>query len=212
MNTLAEMKITQFLEELSSSSPAPGGGSVAALNGTLSAGLSSMVGNLTYNKKEYKKVKEIMIELSDQAQRLKEFFTESIDKDTEAFNKVMEAFSLPKGTDQEKALREKAIMEATKGATLVPFSVLEKTREAAELALTAAEKGNRNSLSDAGVAGLTAATAAEGALYNVMINLDSIDDEEFNKETAKKAIEINNQVQETVTKIKTIVQEKLKIK
>jgi len=209
---LASMDICQFADELASDSPAPGGGSVAALNGTLSAGLSSMVGNLTYNKKEYKKVKEIMIELSDQAQRLKEFFTESIDKDTEAFNKVMDAFSLPKDTDQEKALREKAIMEATKGATLVPFSVLEKTREAAELALTAAEKGNRNSLSDAGVAGLTAAAAAEGALYNVMINLDSIDDEEFNKETAKKAIEINNQVQEIVTKIKTIVQEKLKIK
>ncbi len=209
---LASMDICQFADELASDSPAPGGGSVAALNGTLSAGLSAMVGNLTYNKKEYKKVKEIMIELSDQAQRLKEFFTESIDKDTEAFNKVMEAFSLPKDTDQEKALREKAIMEATKGATLVPFSVLEKTREAAELALTAAEKGNRNSLSDSGVAGLTAAAAAEGALYNVMINLDSIDDEEFNKETAKKAIEINNQVQEIVTKIKTIVQEKLKIK
>lgn len=209
---LASMDIYEFADELASDSPAPGGGSVAALNGTLSAGLSSMVGNLTYNKKGYKEVKEIMIELSDKAQRLKEFFTESIDKDTEAFNKVMDAFSLPKGTDEEKALRDKAIMDATNEATLVPFAVLEKTKEAAELALTVVEKGNRNSLSDAGVAGLTAAAAAESALYNVMINLEGIDDEEFNKETAKKAIKINNQVQKIVAKIKTILHEKLNIK
>jgi glutamate formiminotransferase/formiminotetrahydrofolate cyclodeaminase len=209
---LASMDIYEFADVLASDSPAPGGGSVAALNGSLSAGLSSMVGNLTYNKKGYKEVKEIMIENSDKAQRLKDFFTESIDKDTEAFNKVMDAFSLPKGTDEEKTLRDKAIMDATKEATLVPFAVLEKTKEAAELALTVVEKGNRNSLSDAGVAGLTAAAAAEGALYNVMINLEGIDDEKFNKETAKKAIKINNQVQKIVAKIKTILHEKLKIK
>jgi glutamate formiminotransferase/formiminotetrahydrofolate cyclodeaminase len=209
---LASMNIYEFADVLASDSPAPGGGSVAALNGTLSAGLSSMVGNLTYNKKGYKEVKELMIELSDKAQRLKDFFTESIDKDTEAFNKVMDAFSLPKGNDEEKALRDKAIMDATKEATLVPFAVLEKTKEAAELAMTVVEKGNRNSLSDAGVAGLTAAAAAEGALYNVMINLEGIDDEKFNKETAKKAIKINNQVQKIVAKIKTILHEKLNIK
>jgi glutamate formiminotransferase/formiminotetrahydrofolate cyclodeaminase len=153
-----------------------------------------------------------MIELSDKAQRLKDFFTESIDRDTEAFNKLMDAFSLPKGTDEEKALRDKAIMDATKEATLVPFAVLEKTKEAAELALTVVEKGNQNSLSDAGVAGLTAAAAAEGALYNVMINLEGIDDEEFNQETAKKAVKINKEVQKIVTKIKSILHEKLKIK
>jgi glutamate formiminotransferase/formiminotetrahydrofolate cyclodeaminase len=209
---LASMDIYEFADELASDSPAPGGGSVAALNGTLSAGLSSMVGNLTYNKKGYKEVKQIMIELSDKAQRLKDFFTESIDKDTEAFNKVMDAFSLPKGTDEEKILRDKAVMDATKEATLVPFAVLDKTKEATELALTVVEKGNQNSLSDAGVAGLTAAAAAEGALYNVMINLEGIDDEKFNKETAKKAIEINNQVQKIVAKIKSILHEKLKIK
>ncbi|MGD2090671.1 MAG: glutamate formimidoyltransferase [Candidatus Aminicenantes bacterium] len=209
---LASMDIYEFADELASDSPAPGGGSVAALNGTLSAGLSSMVGNLTYNKRGYKEVKQIMIELSDKAQRLKDFFTESIDRDTEAFNKLMDAFSLPKGTDEEKALRDKAIMDATKEATLVPFAVLEKTKEAAELALTVVEKGNQNSLSDAGVAGLTAAAAAEGALYNVMINLEGIDDEEFNQETAKKAVKINKEVQKIVTKIKSILHEKLKIK
>jgi glutamate formiminotransferase/formiminotetrahydrofolate cyclodeaminase len=209
---LASMTIYEFADELASDSPAPGGGSVAALNGTLSAGLSAMVGNLTYGKKAYKEVKEAMIDVSDQAQRLKDFFTESIDRDTEAFNKVMEAFSLPKGTAEEKTLRDNAILEANKGATLVPFSVLEKTKEAVELALTVAEKGNRNSLSDAGVAGLTASAAAEGALYNVMINLAGIEDEQFHREIAEKAIDANSQVQEIAAKIKDLLHNELKIK
>ena len=208
---LASMNIYDFADVLASDAPAPGGGSVAALNGTLSTGLSAMVGNLTYSKKAYKDVKDIMIETSDRAQRLKDFFTESIDRDTEAFNKVMAAFSLPKNSDEEVALRDSAILEATKGATLVPFSVLEKSREAVNLALVMAEKGNQNSLSDAGVAGLTAAVAAEGALYNVMINLDGLSDKEFAAEIAKKAIAINDQVQEVAIKIKAILHEKLKI-
>ena len=208
---LASMDIYQFAEELASDSPAPGGGSVAALNGTLSAGLSAMVGNLTYSKRKYKDVKEDMIQVSEKGQRLKDFFTDSIDKDTDAFNKIMACFSMPKGTAEETEARNKAIQEATKEATLVPFSVLEKAEEAAELALIVAEKGNQNSLSDSGVAGLTASTAAEGALYNVMINLDGIEDETFKAETAKKAIQINNNVQDTVAKIKKIMHTQLKI-
>lgn len=208
---LASMNIYDFADVLASDAPAPGGGSVAALNGTLSTGLSAMVGNLTYGKKAYKDVKDIMIETADKAQRLKDFFTESIDRDTEAFNKVMAAFSLPKNSDEEVAVRDSAILEATKGATLVPFSVLEKSRAAVDLALVMAEKGNQNSLSDAGVAGLTAAVAAEGALYNVMINLDGLSDNEFAAEISKKAIAINDQVQEVAAKIKAILHEKLKI-
>lgn len=202
---LASMDLYQFADELASDSPAPGGGSVAALNGTLSAGLAAMVGNLTYGKRAYKEVKQVMIELSDKAQRLKDFFTEAIDKDTEAFDRVMAAFSLPKGTDEETAARNQAIQDATKEATLIPFSVLEKAGEVAEMALTVAQKGNQNSLSDSGVAGLAAAAAAEGALYNVMINLESIEDETFKEELAKKAIQINKEVQKTAAKIKKIM-------
>jgi len=209
---LASMNIYEFADELASDSPAPGGGSVAALSGTLSAGLSSMVGNLTYAKKQYKEFRELMIEVSDKAQGLKDFFTESIDKDTDAFNKIMDAFSLPKSTEEEQAERNKAIQDATKEATLIPFTVLEKSKEAAELALTVAEKGNQNSLSDSGVAGLTASAAAEGALYNVMINLDGNEDEDFNAEIAKKAVAINSQVQKIVTKIKNLLHKQLKIK
>ncbi len=209
---LASMNTYEFADELASDSPAPGGGSVAALNGTLSAGLSAMVGNLTYNKKKYKEFKTQMIETSDKAQRLKDFFTESIDKDTDAFNKIMDAFSLPKGTDQEKAARNQAIQDATKEATMVPFSVLEKCKDAAGFALLMAEKGNQNSLSDAGVAGLTASTAAEGALYNVMINLEDIEDEAYKAETAEKAVKINKDVQDTVATIRALMYEKLNIK
>jgi formiminotetrahydrofolate cyclodeaminase len=117
----------------------------------------------------------------------------------------MAAFSLPKSTDEEMAARNQAIQDATKEATLIPFSVLEKAKEAAEMALTVAQKGNENSLSDSGVAGLAAAAAAEGALYNVMINLESIEDEEFKEDLAKKAIRTNKEVQKTAAKIKKIM-------
>lgn len=208
---LASMNVYEFGDELASDSPAPGGGSVAALNGTLSAGLSAMVGNLTYSKKKYKEFRGQMIEVSEKGQKLKDFFTDAIDKDTDAFNKIMDAFSLPKKTDEELAARNQAIQDATKEATLIPFSVLESAKAAAELALIVAEKGNQNSLSDSGVAGLTASTAAEGALYNVMINLEDIEDEDFKAETAEKAVAINQEVQDIVAKIKQIMHTQLKI-
>ena len=208
---LASMDIYEFADELASNSPAPGGGSVAALNGTLSAGLSSMVGNLTYVKKQFKDVREEMIDTSTKAQKLKDFFTESIDKDTDAFNKIMDCFSMPKGSEEEIAARKNAIQDATIEATMVPYNVLEKTKEAAELALAVAERGNPNSLSDAGVAGLTASAAAEGALYNVMINLDGIEDEEFKAKLGKDAIAFNKKTQAIVAKIKKTLHAKLKI-
>jgi len=209
---LASMNLYEFAEELASDSPAPGGGSVAALNGSLSAGLSTMVGNLTYGKRSYKAVKDEMIDVSTKGQQLKDFFTDAIDKDTEAFDKVMEAFSLPKNSDEEIAARKQAIQDATKEATLVPFTVLEKSKEAAQLALIVSEKGNQNSLSDSGVAGLAAEAAAEGALYNVMINLDGIDDETFKEEIAQKAVQLNTDVREIVARIKEIMHTQLKIK
>ncbi|MCX6582458.1 MAG: glutamate formimidoyltransferase [Candidatus Aminicenantes bacterium] len=208
---LASMNLYDFADELASDSPAPGGGSVAALNGALSAGLSAMVGNLTYGKKQYVEVKEVMVDAAEKAQKLKDFFTDAIDKDTEAFDKVMATFALPKGTAEEIGARNKAVQAATREATLVPFSVLEKTKDAVELALIAAEKGNRNSLSDSGVAGLTASAAAEGALYNVMINLAGIEDETFKTEIAKNAAQISGEVREISTRIKQILYTELKI-
>jgi len=202
---LASMDLVDFCAELASDSPAPGGGSIAALNGALSAGLSAMVGNLTHGKKGYEEVRDEMEGVAEKAQLLKDFFIEAIDKDTEAFNCLMAAFSLPKKSDEEKKIRQDAIEEATKGATLIPFAVLEKSRTAAELALVVAVKGNRNSLSDAGVAGLTAAVCAEGALYNVMINTQEMAAGSFRGETRAQARKLCSNVLETVAKIKAVM-------
>ena len=199
---LAAMDLVDFCAELASDSPAPGGGSIAALNGALSAGLSAMVGNLTYGKKGYEAVRDEMESVAEKAQPLKDFFIEAIDNDTEAFNCLMAAFSLPRKSDEEKKIRQDAIEEATKGATLIPFAVLEKSQAAAELALAAAMKGNRNSLSDAGVAGLTAAACAEGALYNVLINTQEMAADSFRSETRSRARQMCAGVLETVARIK----------
>jgi glutamate formiminotransferase/formiminotetrahydrofolate cyclodeaminase len=202
---LAAMNLVDFCAELASDSPAPGGGSIAALNGALSAGLSAMVGNLSFGKKGYETVREEMEIVAEKAQPLKDFFIEAIDKDTEAFNGLMAAFALPKKTDEEKQARQDAIEAATKEATMVPFAVLEKSRAAAELALIVALKGNRNSLSDAGVAGLTAAVCAEGALYNVLINTQEMAAGPFRSETRAQARKLCAAVLETAAEIKAVM-------
>ncbi len=206
---LALMTLKEFVDELASDSPAPGGGSIAALAGALSAALSAMVGNLTFGKKGYEDVWEEMEALAVQAQELKQFFIAAIDEDTAAFNEVMAAIRLPKKTDAEKAHREEQMMAANKLATMIPFSVLEKSLEAAELALQTTEKGNRNSLSDAGVAGLTAAVSGLGALYNVLINLKQIPAPEFCADMQRRAIAVNDQVEAVVEQVKATLKKEL---
>jgi glutamate formiminotransferase/formiminotetrahydrofolate cyclodeaminase len=206
---LAAMNLVDFCAELASDSPAPGGGSIAALNGALSSGLSAMVGNLTYGKKGYEDVRNEMEIVAEKAQPLKDFFIEAIDKDTEAFNRLMAAYSLPKKTDEEKKIRQDAVDEATKGATLIPFTVLERSRTAAELALAVAKKGNRNSLSDAGVAGLTAAVCAEGALYNVLINTQEMAAGSYRSETRTQARKLCQVVLDTAAKIRAEMEKEL---
>lgn len=208
---LASMNFYEFMDELASDSPAPGGGSVAALNGALSAGLASMVGNLTSSKKKYQEVRDEMISVSDSAQRLKDFFIDSMDKDTEAFNRIMDCFSLPKATEEEIDFRNQEIQNATKEATLIPFSVLEKLKTVAQLALTVAAKGNRNSLSDSGVSGLTVSAAARGALYNVLINLEGIEDEDFKQKIRGQALNINEAIQKITAQIQQILEKELGI-
>ncbi|MCF7810946.1 glutamate formimidoyltransferase, partial [bacterium] len=176
---LTSLKITKFIDELASDSPAPGGGSVAALCGALSAALASMVANLTFGKKGYTKHDDVMDELAVKAQGLKAKLVDYVDKDTEAFNRVMEAFGLPKGTEEQQTVRNAAIDEANKGAALIPFEVLSLMPEVVKLARVAAEHGNRNLTPDAGVAGLTSALAARGAAYNVRVNLQSLPDDDF---------------------------------
>lgn len=176
---LTNKTIRQFLDELASSSPAPGGGSVAALAGALGAALTSMVCRLTIGKKKYADVEEEIKSIVSQAEDLRVQFSALIDRDTEAFNKVMEAFGLPKDTEPQKALRSAAIKEATKEATLVPLEVMKHCIDAHALAQTVADKGNTNSVSDAGVSALMIHAACEGAALNVKINLNGLDDGEF---------------------------------
>ncbi len=171
---LVSMTNREFVDELSTDSPAPGGGSVAALCGAQAAALTAMVGNLSVGKLKYAKVQDRVKEIAELGQDLKDFFLAAIDLDTDAFNAVMDCFAMPKKTPEQLKRKDLAIAEATRGATRVPLSVLERVPELLKLAAEIAEIGNAASLSDAGVAVLTGMTAAEGAYYNVLINLESL--------------------------------------
>jgi glutamate formiminotransferase/formiminotetrahydrofolate cyclodeaminase len=188
--SLLKLDLREFADELSLDSPTPGGGSAAALCGALSASLSAMVANLTVGKKGYEEAAGEMREAALKAQKLKDELLAAVDEDTQAFNKVMEALGLPKGSEEQLKEKEAALERATKEATVVPLGVLEKCRALLELAGLVARKGNKNSLSDAGVAGLLAEAAAGGAFYNVKINLPGLRDVAFKEETLKRGGEL----------------------
>jgi len=174
---LKAMSLVDFADELSSDSFAPGGGSVAALCGSLSAALSAMVAALTWAKQGMEEARPMMQEAGSDAQALKDWFLDAVDADTDAFMGVIKARRLPRKTKAERAVRIAAIEKANQEATQVPLAVLEHALEALELARTAAKKGNPASVSDAGVAVACALAAAEGAALNVEINLPSLTDQ-----------------------------------
>lgn len=206
---LASLTIKGFADELASDSPAPGGGSVAALAGALSAGLASMVANLTFGRKAYLAHNETMDAISVRAQELKARLVRLIDEDTDAFDRVMAAFGLPKKSDEEKAVREAAIQAATKEAASVPFEVLSLMPDVARLAKTAAELGNTNLTPDAGVSGLTAALAARGAAYNVMVNCGNLTDVEWTTKMKSETDRLLAEVDEIAGEIRKIVEGRL---
>jgi methenyltetrahydrofolate cyclohydrolase len=199
-----------FLDELASSSPAPGGGSVAALSGALGAALTSMVCNLTIGKKKYADVEGDMKKVLNQAEQLREQFTELIDSDTLAFNKVMEAYALPKDTEPQKALRSAAIREATKEATMVPLEVMKHCIDALALTQTVASKGNVNSVSDAGVSALMLHAALEAAGLNVRINLNGLADAEFVGWKVDEVQSLRSTSAMMLEEIQSVVEDKLK--
>ena len=199
-----------FLDELASSSPAPGGGSVAAVAGALGAALTSMGCNLTIGKKKYIAVEEQLKKVLKDAEELRARFTVLIDKDTEAFNKVMEAFSLPKDDDSQKALRDAAITAATKEATMVPLEVMKHCIDAMALAQNVAENGNKNSISDAGVSALMLHAACESAALNVRINLNGLADTEFVHWKTDELISLLKTSRMMLEETQSIVAEKMK--
>jgi len=209
-SSLLRLNLREFANELSLNSPTPGGGSTAALFGALSASLSSMVSNLTVGKKSYEKVEKDMKKNAVNAQLLKDELLRAVDADTKAFNKVMTAYKLPKATEEQEKERARAVEEALKEATLVPLSVLEKSVEALKLAKVAALKGNKNSLSDAGVAALAAQAAAQGAYYNIKINLPNIQDKPFKARIKRKAISLCEKSAKLGNELKKIMEKELK--
>jgi glutamate formiminotransferase/formiminotetrahydrofolate cyclodeaminase len=174
---LASMKVNDLADEVSRSSPAPGGGSIAALAGSLAAALASMVANLTHVKKGLEDRRDQMEAIAMEAQGLKDDLMRAVDEDTEAFNSVLTAMRMPKGTSEEKAARKAAIQEGYKTATSVPLRTAERCLAAMRLCLVTAEKGNPASVTDAGVGALMGRAGVLGAVYNVQINLGSIQDE-----------------------------------
>lgn len=185
---LDQKTVREFINELGSNSPAPGGGSVAALAASLASGLGAMVFNLTIGKKVYNEYsdEDKMIVSENLVQCLKQQgeFLELMNKDTEAFLILMSAFKLPKGSDDEKKARSTKIKEGYLGALEVPLSVAEEAYKIYEYVIVAAKLGNKNAISDAGVSALMLQASIESAILNVKINLSSIKDE-FYKESVK---------------------------
>jgi len=208
---LSSKTVKKFLDELASSSPAPGGGSIAALSGAVGTALISMVCQLTIGKKKYAEVEEEMKRTLKKSEELRASFSELIEKDTEAFNAVMRAFALRKETEVEKRARSAAIQDATKEATLVPLRVMELCVEALPPSRTVAEKGNVNSLSDAGVAALMLQSACSGAAFNVWINVIQLEDKLFVEETEGKVTKILNEVEQSCGEILTRTKTKLQL-
>ena len=179
--------LQEYLTELSSNSPTPGGGNVAALCGALSASLGTMVCNLTIGKKKYANVENEMISVKQKLESYQKTFVELGAKDNAAFEKVMEAFKLPKETDAEKETRSKKIEEATIGAADIPAQVMKTCADILPLLKIIIDKGNRNSLSDAGVAASLIGTAAKSAYMNVIINCSSLSNQTIAQEIKKRA-------------------------
>jgi len=209
---LVGLSVRAFADEVSMDSPAPGGGSVAALCGALGAGLSAMVANLTVGKKGYEKVFGDLKRAAVAAQVLKDDFLRFVDEDTGAFNRVMDAFRMPKATGEQIRERDAAVEEASKGATLVPLEVLKRSVNLLRLAKEVAKKGNKNSVSDAGVAGLAAQAAADGAFYNIRINLAGLKDAAFKKATAREADELRKKAEQLGGELRRLMRRELKIK
>ena len=207
---LRTLSLRAFADELSSESPAPGGGSVAALCGALAASLAAMVPNLSVLWRDPPAARDAMSALAEAAQAHKDWFLLAIDADTDAFTKVIEANRMPTGTEAEQRAKTEALRDANRGATLVPLDVLERSVRVFEIAHAAAEKGNPNSLSDAGVAGLCALAGAEAAYYNVLINLNGMEgDEAWAKEIRGRATAALAEAERAAAKLRTLVRGRL---
>ena len=183
---LAELTVRGFADLLGSDAPAPGGGSAAALAGTLGAALTAMVGSLTVGRKKYAEFDGLARETLEKARDLEHRFLDVMERDTEAFNAVSAVFAMPKGTDQEKEARAVAMQEALQGCTKTPFEMMELACQALELTRSVVGKLNASAASDLGCAALSLKAAIQGAWLNVLINIGGIQDQAFADEYRQK--------------------------
>jgi glutamate formiminotransferase/formiminotetrahydrofolate cyclodeaminase len=208
-NLLRSRPLDRFVDLVSMDSPTPGGGSVAALAGALAGALGAMVANLTVGKKGYEPYWSQMDSVAVEAQRLKDRLLRSVDDDTQAFERVMSAYGLPKGTEEEKARREGAIEEAMKGAASVPLRVLRDAAELVRILAPVARFGNSSAVSDAGVAASMALACAQGAYWNVAINLTNLRDKDWACEREQEAAQLLEQIRAAHDEIQSVIRERL---
>jgi glutamate formiminotransferase/formiminotetrahydrofolate cyclodeaminase len=208
---LVNMQLNAFADETASESPAPGGGSIAAYVGALGASLATMVANLSSHKTGWDERWEEFSDWAAKGQAYKNELVKLVDADTSAFNKIMDAFGLPKGTDEEKAVRTQAIQDATKYAIEIPFKVMETAAASMEVVKAMAEIGNPNSVSDAGVGALCVRSAVMGAFMNVRINASGYNDKAYVTEIIAKGKAIEDKTIAMETEILNVVNEKIGI-
>ena len=190
---LVDLTVKGFLAVTAGSDPVPGGGSISALNGAIAAALAQMVANLTIGKKKYEDKEALMQKIAGEAAGLQSAFVKAIDEDSDAYNKVFDAFKLPKETDDEKTHRSMQIQAATKIAAEVPLQVARRALGMMEMLSLVATEGNQNAVTDACVAMMCARSAVLGAALNVRINLTSLKDEEYVTRTAKEVEQLETE-------------------
>lgn len=190
---LLEKNLREFAEETASESPAPGGGSISAYAGSLGAALSTMVANLSANKRGWDDRWEEFSNWADKGQTLQSQLLSLVDADTAAFNRIMEAYGMPKSSDDQKAARSKAIQDATKHAIEIPMQVAEIAFEAMEMAEAMAQIGNPNSITDAGVGAMCLRTAVIGAVLNARVNANDLEDKAYVEKTLSRCKELVSQ-------------------
>ena len=205
----ANSSIQTFPDDLASERPTPGGGGAAAVSGAIGAALVSMVANLTIGKKNYEAVWQDLEAVNAKAEALRAELIRAIDEDVVAFNAVMGAYGLPRATDDEKAKRAAAIQAALKDATLAPLRAVKACFEVIRLSADAAEKGNLNVISDAGVAVLSANAGLRSAALNVFINAKAIKDRDFAEKQIAEVNALLAQAAETTEAVYQIVRSKI---
>lgn len=206
---LVDMTLTEFANETASESPAPGGGSISAYVGALGVALGTMVANLSAHKRGWDDRWETYSSVAEKGQKLKDELVRLVDEDTNAFNRIMNAWGLPKETDEEKATRKQAIQDATKYAIETPFQVMETCLESMEVMKEMAASGLQASITDAGVGALCARTGVIGAFMNVRINTADLEDKAFVEDILKRGNEIQDKAEALEQEIRAMVEAKL---